>query len=1216
MPNTASTSLSRLARLETNLAALGARSPWAAAAVRAVESLTESEIQWFATPSGAMTARFQGRLLASARDPLDEARELVSSLDLTSAGLFAVMGLGAGHHVDALAKRLGRHGAIFVYEPNVRLLRSVLEHVELAPVLLSTSTFIFTDPADTVPLATASRGIEGLMALGVGLVDHLPSRGRLGESAGRFGQQLTSIVRSVKTTVLTTLLNSEVTLRNELMNIEPYAAQYRWSRGVGDLEGRYRGKPAVVVSAGPSLRRNVELLARPELRQRVVVIAVQTVLKTLLARGIRPDFVTALDYHEISRRFYEGLSASDVAGITLVCEAKASPAILDAWPKGPESPVLCPASATLDAVLGRATDPASQLKPGATVAHLAYYLARHMGCDPVVLIGQDLGFTDGQYYAAGAAIHNIWASELNPFRSLEMMEWERIVRHKGILHRVEGHDGRSMFTDEQMNTYRLQFERDFAADAAQGLTTIDATEGGVRKAHTTLQTLSEALEGFRPSALPPAMRVPRAEPSVESVRSSLDAVRVSTLQVAHHSRRAADLLTEMLRHHADQSRVTRLIGEVNAVRDQVRKLEPAFGLVRLLNQTGTLKRVRADRAMALTEGLDDLQQQRRQIERDLDNVRWLGDAADSLAATMQTAIAALDGGPKPTADAAVEGQAEDGPALRRAVIAVAVVIDRARLADHAAMDRPLLAGRTPLQLLLARLGRCREVDRVVVLSDAPEAVAALVSTTGALARNVQVVPATEPLGLRRGAILAGRSPARECWRGGVGNLSIYDEALEPAAMAALCDQLALDGIVPIDPSWCLVDPGMIDAVVTRHRAHSRQCTSDSHKITFAQAAPGLGACVLSRMLLKELAAHEPTAGVFASIGGMLGYIPVAPQPDPIAKAHAHTPDPIVRDLAVRVTADSAASRALLERSLAPLGASIVEASAEQIAELLSSTAPPISDITLELNTGRLTSGLRGQWLRGRSSDTIERPPISLQLAGSILQQIGELQARGQIDATLTLYGAGDPILHAELPRIVALARRQGVRCVHVRTDLLGEERHIDALLDAAADIVSVDLNAETAETYRQVMGASGYERAREHLERVLSHRAAVSGSRLRLATPLVVPRITRCDATLCEIEAFYDRWLLSAGAAAIDPVPVAAATDRIQPLPVPDRAARRGARRALTILCDGSVVGPGEWAGERPLADLRHAPLEATLRRAPEFERRRQGPKREAVAAP
>src|SRR5690606_30118257 len=109
-----------------------------------------------------------------------------------------------------------------------------------------------------------------------------------------------------------------------------------------------QGFPAVVVSAGPSLRRNMKLLAEPGVRDRVVIIAVQTVLKPLLAAGIKPHFVTALDFHEISKRFYEGLKPEDVQGVTLVVEPKVHPVVIDAFP----GKVRCVAAKFLDELLG------------------------------------------------------------------------------------------------------------------------------------------------------------------------------------------------------------------------------------------------------------------------------------------------------------------------------------------------------------------------------------------------------------------------------------------------------------------------------------------------------------------------------------------------------------------------------------------------------------------------------------------------------------------------------------------------------------------------------------------------------------------------------------------------------------------------------------------------------------------------------------------------
>ena len=53
------------------------------------------------------------------------------------------------------------------------------------------------------------------------------------------------------------------------------------------------------------------------------------------------------------------------------------------------------------------------LPAGATVAHLAYYLAEFLGCDPIIFVGQDLGFSDGLCYAPGTSYEDVWRPELS-----------------------------------------------------------------------------------------------------------------------------------------------------------------------------------------------------------------------------------------------------------------------------------------------------------------------------------------------------------------------------------------------------------------------------------------------------------------------------------------------------------------------------------------------------------------------------------------------------------------------------------------------------------------------------------------------------------------------------------------------------------------------------------------------------------------------------------
>jgi len=418
-------------------------------------------------------------------------------------------------------------------------------------------------------------------------------------------------------------MQSDITLRNLMLNAEAYL---RWP-GIADLKNAAKGRAAVIVSAGPSLERNLHLLADPVARERVVVIAVQTVLRPMLARGIRPDFVTALDYHEISTRFYEGLTASDLEGITLIAEPKVNPAVLDAFP----GRIRLVRDEVLEQLFGPTRTDDDHLTPGATVAHLAYYLARHLGCDPAILIGQDLGFTDGQYYASGAAIHDTWAPELNPFRTLEMFEWERIARAKSRLIQRTDHLDRPIYTDQQMATYLSQFEREFAADSENGLTIIDASEGGVAKRSTRAMPLAQALTQHAPASSPP-IELPRRESAVRDspveLRTTLESIRSGARTIAKRSRETGKLLERIAALHTtpgSTAKINTLVRRIHTIRDQVTAREPAYSLVQRLNQTGTFQRFKADRLLKLNPPTTEIQRQQRQVERDALNVNWIAE---------------------------------------------------------------------------------------------------------------------------------------------------------------------------------------------------------------------------------------------------------------------------------------------------------------------------------------------------------------------------------------------------------------------------------------------------------------------------------------------------------------------------------------------------------------------------------------------------------------
>ncbi|MHB1155725.1 MAG: motility associated factor glycosyltransferase family protein [Phycisphaerales bacterium] len=584
--------------------------------------------------------------LASRHTPVAEAKRFADQADLKEHGCIVMMGVGVGHHVAELAERVRGRGLLVAYEPDERLLRAVMERVDCVKWMGAEDVMVFTGE---VELAEITRRLESQVAhvaAGVQILTYGPTRQLQGERLGKFGTSLTQFVAYCRTNVATTLVNSAATCRNYANNLAYYAA----GAGLEDLRDAAKGYLAVLVSAGPSLAKNVHLLAQPGVRDRVVVIAVQTVLKPLLERGVKPHFVTALDYHEISRRFYEGIDAKDLEGVTLVAEPKAHCAILDSF----GGAVRVCRSSFLDLLLGPLARPMAGLRSGSTVAHLSLYLAQFLGCDPIAMIGQDLGFSDGLYYCPGTAIHEVWSTELSAFNTLEMMEWKRIARHKTHLKKVRDVHDRPIYTDEQMLTYLRQFERDFAQSEQ---TIIDATEGGVAKERTLRMGLGEVLEKYATRTLP-VLPMPGDTPPAEAggprgsgaggagrlreVAAHLEGRMRQVRELKVTSERTVPLLKEMIGHQRDARKMDALFGKLEKKQKRVAELREAFALVNELNQIGAFKRRQADRSISVDEKADPYEKQKRQLERDLVNLKWLIEGCDETLSLFDQAAGRLN----------------------------------------------------------------------------------------------------------------------------------------------------------------------------------------------------------------------------------------------------------------------------------------------------------------------------------------------------------------------------------------------------------------------------------------------------------------------------------------------------------------------------------------------------------------------------------------------
>ena len=548
------------------------------------------------SPTASVTTA-DGRtiFLHSRYNPVKEAADFCRSLEKGEAACILLCGLGLGSHVNALRETFGEEALIVISEPDLLTIKTALECVDISAGIASGRVLFLTSLEKSTLHARFTQFSVRLM---LGTLSAAPpaSREHNAEFHAAARQAMLDFAAFAKMSLVTLVRNAEITCRNIANNLPTYVS----TPPPDVLRNRFEGSPAILVAAGPSLAKNIDQIA--ELGDRAVIIAAQTTLRPLLERGIEPHFVTSLDFSDISRQFFQNLDIPE--NVVLVAEPKAAWQAVEAFQRRDDGQsvgkVILLQNQFAHKCIGSDIARRSPMEPGATVMHLAYYLAQWLGCDPIIFVGQDLGFTGHVYYAPGVAMHRTWSPELGRFGSLEMKEWERIARQRMILRKVKDIEGKDIYTDEQMFTYLEQFERDFARSRVR---IIDATEGGARKQGAQMMSLKEAAAQFcatpidrgRFAFLGGSWRdVGRMSAAREVLGTRLAALAKFKL-LCEETR---GLLLEM-KGLLDNPRAfnDRLV-RVDELRTLVQEHDLIFQMVREVSQLGELQKIAADHKLA------------------------------------------------------------------------------------------------------------------------------------------------------------------------------------------------------------------------------------------------------------------------------------------------------------------------------------------------------------------------------------------------------------------------------------------------------------------------------------------------------------------------------------------------------------------------------------------------------------------------------------------
>lgn len=347
------------------------------------------------------------------------------------------------------------------------------------------------------------------------------------------------------------------------------------------------GVPGVVVAAGPSLDENVEVLRR--LEGRAALCAVNTSLPALDRAGIRPDLVAVVEQNPMVLRVL-GSPSLGRAGLVLGPNAHK-----DLY--GAPARAIYPAAFQIGA-FGPWLTKALGVAPfgiGGSVAHLAWSALHHLGCDPIVLVGQDCALAGTRTHASGTPhgegrvtleANGLTRLERKVEDESEPTGFRTIQCQAKVRFKVPAWGGGEVETLPDLDLFRLWYE-DVATALAGRIRLINATEGGARIdgfEELTLASFADELGGEGVDVMGRLeTAAAKAEP-IDGARlaAALESEAEACEAVRRKARRAAGLSEKLL----ERVRRGRLEGDVAA--RQLAELERLEAEIKTITPGATL----------------------------------------------------------------------------------------------------------------------------------------------------------------------------------------------------------------------------------------------------------------------------------------------------------------------------------------------------------------------------------------------------------------------------------------------------------------------------------------------------------------------------------------------------------------------------------------------------------------------------------------------------
>ncbi len=217
------------------------------------------------------------------------------------------------------------------------------------------------------------------------------------------------------------------------------------------LKNKGKNHPIVVIGAGPSLSFDLNFIKKHQ--QNFIIIALDTIYKTLLNHKIFPDILIVVDPQKINSKYIENIKKEKKNDLIVIAEPAVCPKGIREFKNIFMFDTIFPYYNYLTTFFGKK----GSIDMGGSVSTTAYEVLQLLSCKVATFTGLDLCYTKDAYHISGTMYEDYWFSTIDYKETFEMKTFKLLNYFN--LAKTQTIDKQIGYVDAKFTLFKNWFEK-------------------------------------------------------------------------------------------------------------------------------------------------------------------------------------------------------------------------------------------------------------------------------------------------------------------------------------------------------------------------------------------------------------------------------------------------------------------------------------------------------------------------------------------------------------------------------------------------------------------------------------------------------------------------------------------------------------------------------------------------------------------------------------